>query len=176
MIKAKATINGTVSKTASLRQDKDGRQMAQFSIRLTIPGARETMTSKEVFVSVSTPADGFDANQVVVGTRIEAVGTLTFKRQGDNLYLNFHADNIVFNPFNELDGISSTMEFKGTVGKNVEEKKTARTGPTSLSQLSRQKKSRRISSSFGCASSVSTTPRNCSCSLRRRFMPPANSR
>ncbi len=122
MIKAKVTINGTVSKAVSLRRDKDGRQMAQFSIRLTVPGSREDMSGKEVFVSVSYPAEGFDSNQVVPGTRIEASGTLAFKKSGDNIYLNFLADSIDFNPSREQDIIEGTLEFKGTVGKNGEVK------------------------------------------------------
>ncbi len=122
MIKAKATINGTVSKAVSLHHDREGRQMAQFTIRLTVPGSREDMSGKEVFVSVSSPANGFDTNQVTVGSRIEASGTLTFKKSGDNLYLNFLADSIDPNPANERDIIDGTLEFKGTVGKNVEVK------------------------------------------------------
>lgn len=140
MIKAKATINGTVSKAVSLRQDKDGRQMAQFSIRLAVPGSREDMSGKDVFVSVSYPADGFDANRVVTGTRIEASGTLTFKKSGDNLYLNFLADNIIFNPAGEQDSIEGTLEFKGTVGKNVEVKTDRKDRPyVSFSAFSSEK-------------------------------------
>ena len=140
MIKAKATINGTVSKTVSLRKDKDGRQMAQFSLRLTVPGSREDMSGKDVFVSVSYPADGFDANQVVTGTRIEASGTLTFRKSGENLYLNFLADNINFNPTGEQDNIEGTLEFKGTVGKTVEEKTDRKDRPyVSFSAFSSEK-------------------------------------
>ena len=140
MIKAKATINGTVSKAVSLRQDKDGRQMAQLSIRLAVPGSREDMSGKDVFVSVSYPADGFDANRVVTGTRIEASGTLTFKKSGDNLYLNFLADNIIFNPAGEQDNIEGTLEFKGTVGKNVEVKTDRKDRPyVSFSAFSSEK-------------------------------------
>ena len=140
MIKAKATINGTVSKTVSLRQDKDGRQLAQFSIRLTVPGSREDMSGKDVFVSVSCPADGFDANQVVAGTRIEASGTLTFRKSSENLYLNFLADNIIFNPAGEQDNFEGTLEFKGTVGKTVEEKTDRKDRPyVSFSAFSSEK-------------------------------------
>lgn len=140
MIKAKATVNGTVSKAVSFRQDKDGRQMAQFPIRLTVPGSRKDMSGKEVFVSVSYPADGFDTNQVVAGTRIEASGTLTFKKSGDNIYLNFLADNIVFNPGSVQDIIEGTLEFKGTVGKNVEIKTDRKDRPyVSFSAFSSEK-------------------------------------
>lgn len=140
MIKAKATINGTVCKAVSLRQDKDGRQMAQFSIRLTVPGSREDMSGKEVFVSVSYPAEGFDTNQVVPGTRIEASGTLTFKKSGDNIYLNFLADSIYFNPSREQDILEGTLEFKGTVGKNIEVKTDRKDRPfVSFSAFSSEK-------------------------------------
>lgn len=140
MIKAKATINGTVCKAVSLRQDKDGRQMAQFSIRLTVPGSREDMSGKEVFVSVSYPAEGFDTNQVVPGTRIETSGILTFKKSGDNIYLNFLADSIDFNPSREQDIIEGTLEFKGTVGKNIEVKTDRKDRPfVSFSAFSSEK-------------------------------------
>lgn len=140
MIKSKATINGTISKAVSMRQDKDGLQMAQFSIRLTVPGSREDMSGKDIFVSVSYPADGFDSNRVVTGTRIEASGTLTFKKSGDNLYLNFLADNIIFNPAGEQDSIEGTLEFKGTVGKNIEVKTDRKDRPyVSFSAFSSEK-------------------------------------
>lgn len=129
MIRAKATINGVVSRQASMRQDKDGRLLAAFSVKITVPGARNNMPGKEVYVSVSIPAAGFDAQLITVGTRIGASGTLTFKKQGDNIYLNFLAETISPNPESEKDGIEGTLEFKGTVGKAVETKRDKKDRP-----------------------------------------------
>ena len=60
-----------------------------------------------------------------VGTPIVAVvptGTLTFRKTGDNLYFNFHADTVNLSPESNKDTIEGTLEFKGTIGKGVDEK------------------------------------------------------
>lgn len=129
MIRAKATINGVISRQASIRQDKDGRQLVSFSVKLSIPGSRNNMPGKEVYVSVSIPATGFDMQLITIGARIETSGTLTFKKQGENVYLNFLAETISLNPASEKDGIEGTLEFQGTVGKAVESKKDKKDRP-----------------------------------------------
>jgi len=129
MIRAKATINGVISRQASIRQDKDGRQLVSFSVKLSVPGSRNNMPGKEVYVSVSIPATGFDTQLITIGTRIETSGTLTFKKQGENVYLNFLAETISLNPASDKDCIEGTLEFKGTVGKAVETKKDKKERP-----------------------------------------------
>ena len=56
------------------------------------------------------------------GTRVELKGSMTFRKRESNFYFNFHADSVEFSPVNNQDGIAGSMEFKGTIGKQVDEK------------------------------------------------------
>ena len=122
MIKAQATINGVISKSATVRTAGDGKKSIGFPMKLTVPGSRNNMPGKEFTISVSKDGDESDLSGFTAGQRIEATGTLTFRKTGDNLYFNFHADAVNLSPESSKDAIEGTMEFKGTVGKGVDEK------------------------------------------------------
>lgn len=122
MIKAQVAINGEICKQANLRTDKEGNSYVCFSVKLTVPGSRNNMSGKNVFISTIANGTENDLSQYVLGSRIEAIGTLTFRKVADNIYLNFHADSINFNPDSRKDCLEGTVEFKGTVGKGVDEK------------------------------------------------------
>ena len=122
MIKVQATINGVISKSATVRTAGDGKKFIGFPVKLTVPGSRNNMPGKELTVSVSKDGDESELTAFAAGTRIEATGMLTFRKTGDNLYFNFQADTVNFSPESNKDAIEGTLEFKGTVGKGVDEK------------------------------------------------------
>ena len=122
MIKVQATINGVISKSATVRTVGDGKMFIGFPVKLTVPGSRNNMPGKELTVSVSKDGDESELTAFAAGTRIEATGTLTFRKTGDNLYFNVHADTVNHSPESSKDAIDGTLEFKGTVGKGVDEK------------------------------------------------------
>lgn len=122
MIKVQATINGVISKSATVRTASDGKKFIGFPVKLTVPGSRNNMPGKELTVSVSKDGDESELPAFAAGTRIEATGTLTFRKTSDNLFFNFHADTVVLCPESDKDAIEGTLEFKGTVGKGVDEK------------------------------------------------------
>ena len=109
MIKCNVTINGTVSRTATVRTNSEGQTFICFAVKATI--LAKSGAGKQVEISVSKNGGETDATQYAVGARVEMQGTLTFRKRGDNLYLNFHADTVDFAPV-----------FRGTIGKQVEEK------------------------------------------------------
>jgi len=121
MIKAQARIRGTVTQAATILTNKDGERFLCFSLTLTIPGARNNMPGKEIVVSVSVNGTEEEASRYAVNTRIEATGTLAFRKRDENLYLNLHADSVT-SVSDEKDGIEGTLEFKGTVGNKLESK------------------------------------------------------
>ena len=116
-------MNGTVSRAATVHTGKDGRVYTGFAVKTTIPAKAGNNKVIEVFVSKS----GTETNSFLAGKRIEMQGTLTFRKRGDALYLNFQADTVNFQPTGNEDFIAGTIEFRGTVGKQVEEK-TSRKG------------------------------------------------
>ena len=122
MIKATATLNGVISKQATIRQTTDGHSQVVFTVKVSIPGSRNNMPGMDVFVSVAKFGSADELGPYTVGTRIEAAGTLTFRKSGDNLYMNFFADSITLNPESTKSGIDGTLDFKGTIGNTVDVK------------------------------------------------------
>lgn len=120
MIKCNVTINGTVSRAATVRTNGEGQSFICFAVKATIPA--KSGAGKQVEISVSKDGNETDTAQYAVGTRVEMQGTLTFRKRGDNLYLNFHADRVNFAPVSGKDNIEGNIEFRGTIGKQVEEK------------------------------------------------------
>ena len=120
MIKCNVTINGTVSRAATVRTNSEGQTFICFGVKTTIPA--KSGAGKQVEISVSMDGGESDTNPYAVGTKVEMRGTLTFRKRSDNLYLNFHADAVDFTPASDKDNIEGDIEFRGTIGKQVEEK------------------------------------------------------
>ena len=120
MIKCNVTINSTVSRAATVRTNSEGRTFICFAVKATIPA--KSGAGKQVEISVSKDGSETDTTRYAVGTRVEMRGTLTFRKRDNNLYLNFHADAVDFAPASDKDSIAGDIEFRGTIGKQVEEK------------------------------------------------------
>ena len=120
MIKCNVTINGTVSRAATVRTDSEGQTFICFAVKATIPA--KSGAGKQVEISVSKDGGEIDTTRYAGGARVEMRGTLTFRKRDNNLYLNFHADAVDFAPASDKDSIAGDIEFRGTIGKQVEEK------------------------------------------------------
>ena len=94
MIKCNVTINGIVSRTASMRTNKEGKSYIGFAVKTTIPAKAGGCKQVEIFVS----KDGTDAElpSYVAGQRIGLKGVLTFRKREENLYFNFHVESVDF--------------------------------------------------------------------------------
>ncbi|KAB6146908.1 hypothetical protein LDZ77_07510 [Bacteroides xylanisolvens] len=121
MIKCNVTVNGVISRAASVRTGKEGKVYISFAVKVNV-SSKDGGSCKAVEVSVLQEGDGNELAQYSSGTRVELKGSLTFRKRESNFYFNFHADSVDFSPANNQDGIAGSMEFKGTVGKQVDEK------------------------------------------------------
>ncbi len=121
MIKCKVTINGVISRVASMRTGKDGKAYISFAVKVNV-SSKDGDSYKAVEVSVLQEGNSNELVRYFSGSRVELKGSLTFRKRESNFYLNFHADSVDFNPENNQDGIAGSMEFKGTIGKQVDEK------------------------------------------------------
>ena len=121
MIKCNVTVCGTISRAAQMRTGKEGKPFIAFGVNVVIPA--KSGINKTVEVSVAK--DGGSQEELSsypVGTRVEVIGNLTFHKKGDALYFNLSATGInTFDAGNE-DAIKGDMEFRGTLGKNIEVK------------------------------------------------------
>ena len=120
MIKCNVTINGVVSKAASCRTNHEGKPFVTFALQVVIPannGINQTL-------EISAIKDGtlIEAGVPAAGSRVEVTGTLTLRKRGDNLYFNLSATGINQTVSSQQDSIRGTMDFRGKVGKTIDEK------------------------------------------------------
>ena len=120
MIKCEVSVCGTINKEAIIRTNKDGKSFMSFAMNIVLP---TTSGSKVIDVSVLCDNDrNYDLSKFCVGTRLNISGTLLFKKRGDNLYLNLYAEGFEFENVAAIDSIKGSMQFRGKVGKTIEEK------------------------------------------------------
>ena len=120
MIKCEVSVCGTINKEAIIRTNKDGKSFMSFAMNVVIPTASG---SKVIEVSVLCDSDkSYDISKFCVGTRLNISGTLLFKKRGENLYLNLYADGFEFENVAAIDSIKGSMQFRGKLGKTIEEK------------------------------------------------------
>ena len=121
MIKCNVTVNGVISRAASMRTGKEGKAYISFAVKVNV-SSKDGDSCKAVEVSVLQEGNSNELARYCSGSRVELKGSLTFRKRESNFYLNFHADSVDFNPANHTEGITGSMEFKGTIGKQVDEK------------------------------------------------------
>lgn len=121
MIKCNVTVNGVISRPASMRTGKDDSSYISFAVKVNV-ASKDGDSSKIVEVSVLKEGSESELSRYCSGSRVELKGSLTFRKRESNFYFNFHADSVDFSPVNNQDGIAGSMEFKGTIGKQVDEK------------------------------------------------------
>ena len=120
MIKCEVCVCGTINKEAIIRTNKDGKSFMSFAMNIVLP---TTSGSKVIEVSVLCDSDkNYDISKFCVGTRLNISGTLLFKKRGENLYLNLYAEGFEFENVAAVDSIKGSMQFRGKLGKTIEEK------------------------------------------------------
>ena len=120
MIRCNVTLNGVISKPATMRSGNDSGSFIGFVVKTVILGKTG---SKEIEIHVSSDGTDSDIARFVVGQRIGISGTLTFRKPKDTLYLNMKATSINFAPEAGNDGIEGIIDFYGSVGRQIEKKK-----------------------------------------------------
>lgn len=121
MIKAEVIVNGVINRQAVMRRNKEGKQYTAFAINVSVEPTKGDITP----LLVSVTKDGYDvdtASKLRCGQRVAIKGLLLFHKRGDSLYLDLKAVEIGDASDATADAIAGTLEFKGTVGKSVEQK------------------------------------------------------
>ncbi len=118
MIKCNVTVSGLITRAAQMRNNKEGKPFITFGVSVVIPA--KNGINKTVEISIAKDGEGEVITNYSANKRIDVTGTLIFHKKGDNLYWNMSASNInMSNPGSE-DNITGTMEFRGTVGKQID--------------------------------------------------------
>ncbi len=127
MIRCNVTVCGVVSRVATCRMNKDGQPFVTFSINVTVP--TKNGVNKTIEISVLKDGTLTEVGNIVVGQRIEVAGVLIPKKRGENLYFNMTATGINSDTNATEDSIVGQLNFRGKVGKNIEEKQSKKGEP-----------------------------------------------
>lgn len=114
MIKCNVTINGTISRAAQMRTDKDNNQLVSFPVSVVLPA--KSGINKTIEVSVSMSGTQTDCSKYQPNQRVEMQGILSLRKKGEALYFNFIANSVNLQPTEAKDRIEGDMEFRGTLG------------------------------------------------------------
>ena len=119
MIKCNVTVCGIVAQQAAMRTSKEGKPFLAVPVKVVVPARNGS--DKTIEISVRKDGSEADIADYRVGERIEVTGTLTLKQRGDKLYFNLSADDVDFAPNTDEDAVTGEMEFRGKVGKRIDE-------------------------------------------------------
>ena len=127
MIRCNVTVCGVVSRVATCRTNKDGQPFVTFAMNVAIPS--KSGINKTIEVSVLKDGTLTEVGNIVTGQRIEAVGVLIPRKHGENMYYNMNATVVNTDTTVKEDSIVGQLEFRGKIGKTIDEKKSKKGEP-----------------------------------------------
>ena len=127
MIKCNVTVCGIVAQQAAMRTSKEGKPFLAVPVKVVVPARNGS--DKTIEISVRKDGSEADIADYRVGERIEVTGTLMLKQRGDKLYFNLSADDVDFSPKTDEDAVTGEMEFRGKVGKRIDERTDKKGNP-----------------------------------------------
>lgn len=127
MLRSNVTVCGVVSKKSCCRTNKEGKAFVTLTVNVVIP-ARSGI-NKTVEVAVIKDGSIIEVGDYAEGEHVEVSGVMTIKKRGEQWLFNLRADNVKVAGEDSKDGITGDMDFRGKVGKNIEEKQDKKGNP-----------------------------------------------
>lgn len=122
MIKCEISACKVITRSASVKNGKDGNQFVSFGI--TVPA--EGRNGEKLNIDVSVTVDGGKDIAAIYtsGRRVNILGNLMIVKRGGKIYHNLRADGgVELAKSTDADKFEGTMFFKGKIGKKgVEER------------------------------------------------------
>ena len=113
MIKSNVTVIGTVTRSADIKEGRDGNAFITFGMKVHLQDEDE---STDLDISVTYDGEDEDVLFTNKGDRVKVEGTMTFKKMGDVTYYNLSAQKVKKVGENAEDSISGDIQFRGTLG------------------------------------------------------------
>ena len=113
MIKSKVTVIGNVTRSADIKNGRDGQPFITFGMRVRLEDGE---ASAEIDISVAYDGEDEDVLFTNKGDRVKVQGVMTFKKMGDATYYNLSAEKVGKAGDGDADSISGTLQFRGTLG------------------------------------------------------------
>lgn len=118
MIKCNVTICGTISRSAQIRTNKEGKSILYFGVNVVIPA--KSGINKTVEISVAKEGEPEEIINYPPGTRIAVAGTLTFRKKGEAMYFNMAPTTMNQVDVPSEDSVKGDIEFRGSLGKKID--------------------------------------------------------
>jgi len=128
MLRAEVSVVGVVNQPVQLKQHSDGSGSYSVSVKTSVPQKEGGV--KEIFLYVSAPQSTSAGLErlMVVGQRVSITGTLFFRKDGDNLFVNMGAKACL--PVDETvpEGISGDLLMIGVMGSKAPDLRYGKSG------------------------------------------------
>ncbi len=125
MIKGNVTVCGIIDRAATLKTNKKGEPFTSFSIKVALPQNNE---KKDCWIFVSQDASSQDElNLLSTGVRVEIQGSLNFRKDKEQIYLNLSATSVQQVDTDKPDQLIGDLDFYGAVG-NAPDTRTDKKG------------------------------------------------
>lgn len=126
MIKCEATVCGTISRSAAMRSNREGQPFMSFSMNV---GVQEKGERQNVELRVTRDGQ-FEPflSDFAAGTRVKVTGELVFYKKNDVLVFSLHATQVDLQADDE-DYIEGKIDFRGAIGKSIDEKNDRKGNP-----------------------------------------------
>ena len=108
MIKCNVTVCGTITRSAQMRTNKDGKAFLAFGVSVVI--AAKSGINKTFEISVAKDGGMDELNGLASGTRVEMTGVLTFHKKDDTIFLNMSATNVSTANVSADDSVKGAVE------------------------------------------------------------------
>ncbi len=124
MIKCEVTVCGAISRSASVKRDKDGQPFVSFGVTIPVKSRKNDDESADLDLGVTMNGDNSVASKFTTGRRVLILGVLTLKKKNGKTYFNLRAEGgAELAKATDPVSIVGTMQFKGKLGpKGVENK------------------------------------------------------
>ena len=127
MIKAEAIIVGTITQATQIKSNSQNGNYYSASVKSAIPQKEGGV--KEVFIFITAPATASAGiEQLSVNQHVSLKGTLYFRKEGDQIYLNMSVKECTPLDTNPGDSISGNLAMIGVVGSKAPEVKNGKNG------------------------------------------------
>lgn len=120
MIKGNVTVCGIIDRAATLKTNKKGEPFTSFSIKVALP-QKEGIKDCWIFVSKDASSEE-ELKLFTTGVRVEIQGSLNFRKDKEQIYLNLSATTVQQVDDSKLDQLSGDMDFYGALGNAPETK------------------------------------------------------
>lgn len=127
MIKAEVVVVGTVSQAPQLKQGQDSPFYVAM-VKTAIPQKEGGMKEEFLSVSASQGASG-GLEQLAVGQHVSLAGTLHFRKQDEQQFINLVARECSDAAPSLADGITGELSMIGVLGSKGPEVKNGKKGP-----------------------------------------------